>query len=118
MEWDVSEIVKKLRGELSEPGKKMTQAGFASFLNLRDPKPADEDDVKFVRPGDIQRLESAGTSLRGQFVIFLKLLPLCIESGLLGARDLLPPDKYELYKRLESREGVKTDGDKRRKSAR
>src|SRR5689334_16289300 len=59
MEWDVSGIVKKLRGELSEPGKKMTQAGFASFLNLRDPKPADEDDMKFVRPGDIQRLGHA-----------------------------------------------------------
>lgn len=112
MEWEVAEMVKEIRRQKGE----LSQAAFAEFLNLRDPKPKDKNDIRFVRTGDIQRLESAGRNLRKQFVIFLKLVPLCVESGLLGAHDLLSPEKYELYKRLESSESAKVEVYPRRKA--
>jgi hypothetical protein len=95
---DLAEIIKEIRRR--EGG--VTQSGFAELLNKQHPRPENEDDVLYVRPGDIQRLESAGRNLRGQFALFVKLLPLCLKHDLIRACDLLSPDAHEVFKHLES----------------
>lgn len=107
---DVAGIVKELRRR--ENG--LSQVAFAEFLNKRDPKPENEDDVRFVRTGDIQRLESGGSTLRGQFALFLKLIPLCVAHGIIGAHDLLSPELYERFKHLENGKSLEAKTGQRR----
>lgn len=61
-----------------------TQTALAEALN---PMP---DSISRVKPADIQRLAAAGRNQEKQFAMFMKLLPFCIEAGLISAHELLP----------------------------
>jgi DNA-binding XRE family transcriptional regulator len=69
------ETIKKIRIE-----KSWTQAQMAKVFD--------------VAQQDIQGMENAGRNLEKQWMIFLKMLPYCIELDLIGERDLLIARKH------------------------
>ncbi len=66
---------------------------------------------------DVQRAEHSGRNQEKQWQIFLKLLPFCLELDLLGARDLLPPDRHEPGTNMASGKTSEIKNGRRKKRA-
>jgi transcriptional regulator with XRE-family HTH domain len=68
-----------------------------------------------VSQQNIQGMENAGSNLEKQFAIFLKLLPVCRESGIDPAQDLNPPSDEEVLDEIKSDDKTPRGNARRRK---